>query len=97
MYFELTNIAETNHRKRRRRASQLSPDSPAQAGTFKGTLQRARKTGIGLEDMLHALHKILVIPVFTAHPTGGGAADCPMEAAAHRRITGRTRSVAAFR
>ena len=69
MYFELTNIAETNHRKRRRRASQLSPDGPAQAGTFKGTLQRARKSGIGVEDMLGALRTILVIPVFTAHPT----------------------------
>ena len=69
MYFELTNIAETNHRKRRRRASQLYPDSPAQAGTFKGTLQRARKTGVGFEDLLDALRKILVIPVFTAHPT----------------------------
>ena len=36
IYFELTNLAETNHRKRRRRASQLSPDSPAQAGTVQG-------------------------------------------------------------
>ena len=69
IYFELTNLAETNHRKRRRRASQLSPESPAQAGTFKGTLQRARKTGIDLEDMLRVLQQILVIPVFTAHPT----------------------------
>src|SRR5438309_4243234 len=69
IYFELTNLAETNHRKRRRRASQLSPESPAQAGTFKGTLQRARKTGIALEDMLRVLQQILVIPVFTAHPT----------------------------
>src|SRR5262249_51144334 len=39
MYFELTNLAETNHRKRRRRAMQLSNTEP-QAGTFKGTLLR---------------------------------------------------------
>src|ERR1043165_6213654 len=45
IYFELTNLAETNHRKRRRRSSQLSPGSPAQPGTFKGTLQRVRKAG----------------------------------------------------
>jgi len=69
IYFELTNLAETNHRKRRRRASQLSPDSPPQPGTMKGTLQRARKAGIGLDDVLRVLRQILVIPVFTAHPT----------------------------
>jgi phosphoenolpyruvate carboxylase len=68
MYFELTNLAETNHRKRRRRATQLSHDAP-QAGTFKGTLERVRASGFTLDDMLRALKKILVIPVFTAHPT----------------------------
>src|SRR6266446_3068639 len=39
MYFELTNLAETNHRKRRRRASELAFDQP-QPGTFRGTLLR---------------------------------------------------------
>ncbi len=35
-YFELTNLAETNHRKRRRRAAQLSLDLPPQPGSFRG-------------------------------------------------------------
>jgi phosphoenolpyruvate carboxylase len=69
MYFELTNLAETNHRKRRRRAASLSPDIPPQPGTFKGTLRRVRDAGIDLEGMLRALDLIRVIPVFTAHPT----------------------------
>src|SRR3954469_5349266 len=41
-YFELTNLAETNHRKRRRRASQLNPNAGIQPGTFHGTLQRLK-------------------------------------------------------
>jgi phosphoenolpyruvate carboxylase len=69
MYFELTNLAETNHRKRRRRAAQVSTNIPAQPGTFKGTLRRIRKSGVGFHDMLRALEAVLVIPVFTAHPT----------------------------
>src|SRR4051812_11340426 len=32
IYFELTNLAETNHRNRRRRAAQLSPALPSQPG-----------------------------------------------------------------
>src|SRR6185369_10141181 len=61
-------LAETNHRKRRRRAAQLSP-GPPQPGTFRGTLLRIRDAGVGLEDTLEALKRIRVIAVFTAHPT----------------------------
>ena len=69
MYFELTNLAETNHRRRRRRATQLSSDIPPQPGTFKGTLLRIRNAGVNLEGALGALGQVQVIPVFTAHPT----------------------------
>jgi phosphoenolpyruvate carboxylase len=69
MYFELTNLAETNHRKRRRRVSHLSSDSVPQPGTFRGTLLRIRDSGIGLDSVLQALDRIRVVPVFTAHPT----------------------------
>ena len=68
-YFELTNLAETNHRKRRRRASQLNPDSGVQPGTFHGTLRRLKDAGIPLESVLQTLRRIEVTPVFTAHPT----------------------------
>jgi phosphoenolpyruvate carboxylase len=42
IYFELTNLAETNHRKRRRRAAKLHPEQPPLAGSFRGTLLRMR-------------------------------------------------------
>jgi phosphoenolpyruvate carboxylase len=70
-YFELTNLAETNHRKRRRRAAQLL-EAPPQPGTFKGTLFRTRDAGIRFEEVWDALLGIHVTPVFTAHPTEVG-------------------------
>jgi len=69
IYFELTNLAETNHRKRRRRAAQTSTELLAQPGSFLGTLRRMRDAGITQEQALEWLAKIEVILVFTAHPT----------------------------
>ena len=69
IYFELTNLAETNHRKRRRRAAQTSPELLAQPGSFLGTLRRMRDAGITQQQALEWLTKIEVILVFTAHPT----------------------------
>ncbi|HEY1463206.1 MAG TPA: phosphoenolpyruvate carboxylase [Terriglobales bacterium] len=69
IYFELTNLAETNHRKRRRRAAKLHKDQPPLAGSFRGTLLRMKKAGMSVEDVLAALKNVSVIPVFTAHPT----------------------------
>jgi len=69
IYFELTNLAETNHRKRRRRAAQASPELLAQPGSFLGTLRRMRDAGITRQQALEWLAMIEVILVFTAHPT----------------------------
>ncbi|HJP92539.1 MAG TPA: phosphoenolpyruvate carboxylase [Pyrinomonadaceae bacterium] len=69
IYFELTNLAETNHRKRRRRAAQTSPELLAQPGSFLGTLRRMRDAGITDAEALEWLAKIEIILVFTAHPT----------------------------
>jgi len=69
IYFELTNLAETNHRKRRRRAAQTSPELLAQPGSSLGTLRRMRAAGITQQQALEWLRKIEVILVFTAHPT----------------------------
>ena len=68
-YFELTNLAETNHRKRRRRAGKLDRDSAPLPGSFRGTLSRMKQSGISGEDALAALGQIRITPVFTAHPT----------------------------
>jgi phosphoenolpyruvate carboxylase len=69
IYFELTNLAETNHRKRRRRAAQTSPERLAQPGSFLGTLRRMRASGIEKQQALDWLRQIEVALVFTAHPT----------------------------
>jgi phosphoenolpyruvate carboxylase len=69
IYFELANLAETNHRKRRRRARQLDRQSSPLPGSFHGTLARMKKAGISAEGTLAALRQITVTPVFTAHPT----------------------------
>jgi phosphoenolpyruvate carboxylase len=68
-YFELTNLAETNHRKRRRRAGKLDREHPPLPGSFRGTLVRMKESGISAEDALAAIGQIAITPVFTAHPT----------------------------
>ena len=67
-YFELINLAEANHRKRRLRASRALAEK-AQPGSFQGTLERLKRNGVGVEEALEWLGKVLVIPTFTAHPT----------------------------
>jgi phosphoenolpyruvate carboxylase len=68
-YFELTNLAETNHRKRRRRASRLEALRPPLPGSIRGTLIRMRDAGVPFEKALELLQQVTVTPVFTAHPT----------------------------
>jgi phosphoenolpyruvate carboxylase len=68
-YFELTNLAETNHRKRRRRAGKLDREHAPLPGSFRGTLARMKEAGISAENALEALNQIAITPVFTAHPT----------------------------
>src|SRR6266545_1187222 len=69
IYFELTNLAETNHRKRRRRAARLQAGRSPAEGSFRGTLARLRSAGLASGTVLEALRKVKVTPVFTAHPT----------------------------
>ena len=68
-FFELTNLAETNHRMRRHRATQLSPDAPVKPGSLLGTLMRMRDRGITADRALEWLRQVEIMPVFTAHPT----------------------------
>jgi phosphoenolpyruvate carboxylase len=71
-YFELINLAETNHRKRRRLSHQLregASSSTVVRGDLRGTLRRMREAGIGAKAAYELLSRICVIPVFTAHPT----------------------------
>jgi phosphoenolpyruvate carboxylase len=71
-YFELINLAETNHRKRRRLAHQLKESSGGESmlrGDLRGTLRRLKEAGVSAEEAHALLRRICVYPVFTAHPT----------------------------
>jgi phosphoenolpyruvate carboxylase len=68
-YFELINLAETNHRKRRRLSLQLSGGAEVQRGSLRGTLQEMKRVGITANEALDWLRRIFIVPVFTAHPT----------------------------
>jgi phosphoenolpyruvate carboxylase len=68
-YFELINLAETNHRKRRRRAAMLGNTEHIQRGSLRGTLRRLREAGYTRDSALELIARICIIPVFTAHPT----------------------------
>jgi phosphoenolpyruvate carboxylase len=68
-YFELINLAETNHRKRRRIALRLSGGAARQRGSLAGTLCEMRRVGISAEEAMDWLRRVLIVPVFTAHPT----------------------------
>jgi phosphoenolpyruvate carboxylase len=68
-YFELINLAETNHRKRRRRSALLDAAAAPQRGSLRGTLRRLRSAGLSREDALALLARVCITPVFTAHPT----------------------------
>jgi phosphoenolpyruvate carboxylase len=68
-YFELINLAETNHRKRRRIALRLTGGAGRQRGSLAGTLCEMRRVGISAEEALEWLKRVLIVPVFTAHPT----------------------------
>ena len=70
IYFELTNLAETNHRKRRRRAALALADAPAAAGLHpRDACAACAPPGMTFETALELLGQVSVVPVFTAHPT----------------------------
>ncbi|HJV35137.1 phosphoenolpyruvate carboxylase, partial [Geomonas sp.] len=68
-YFELANLAETNHRKRRLQSTRLSSGTADKPGSIRGTLTRMKEAGISGADALAYLGEVEVTPVFTAHPT----------------------------
>ncbi len=67
-FFELTNLAETNHRKRRSRAHRVAGE-PAKTGSLRATLQRMHDKGIDAQQAMEWLRQVDIRPVFTAHPT----------------------------
>src|SRR6185369_13935548 len=64
-FFELTNLAETNHRKRRSRAH-LVAEAACKPGSLRATFQRMHAVGISAQQALAWLGRVQVVPVFTA-------------------------------
>jgi phosphoenolpyruvate carboxylase len=67
-FFFLANVAENHHRVRRRREHARAGDPP-QPDSVAGTLDRLRREGVSPEAIAALLPRLLVQPVFTAHPT----------------------------
>src|SRR5580693_3151985 len=59
-YFELINLAETNHRKRRRLSSQLHPDAEPQRGSLRGALRQLKLAGISADEARALLDRICI-------------------------------------
>ncbi len=69
-YFELINLAETNHRKRRRLAGSLDAEAQnVQRGSLRGALRQLKLAGIDAAEAHALLGRVCISPVFTAHPT----------------------------
>lgn len=67
-YFQVVNIAERVQRIRRRRDYQIAGAKPQPDGLH-DVLRRLKEAGVGIAEILSALPRIDVEPVFTAHPT----------------------------
>lgn len=69
VYFHLINIAEQNHRIRRRREYQLQADTSAQPGSIELAVQSLKDNQISSDHIQNVLNKISLELVITAHPT----------------------------
>jgi len=69
LYFQLVNLAEQNHRIRRKREYERSSGSVPQRGSLRRALLQMRESGVGPEEMQSLIHMLGVELVLTAHPT----------------------------
>ena len=76
IYFELTNLAETNHRKRRRRAAHLLASRTPVDGSFRGTLARMKSAGVSARAVVHQPLKAPVQESFPSISALGFRALC---------------------
>lgn len=69
VYFQLVNIAEQNHRIRRKRDYERSAGETVQPGSIESAVQDLKERGIGIDDVQSILQGISLELVMTAHPT----------------------------
>lgn len=67
LYFQLINLAEDNHRVRRRRAHEREGEFGPR--DIEGTIADLARSGVDAEEMGTLLNRLDVEPVMTAHPT----------------------------
>ncbi|WP_394219395.1 phosphoenolpyruvate carboxylase [Halobacillus trueperi] len=69
IYFHLVNIAEQNHRIRRRREYQLREDHGAQPFSLESAVQNLKNNDFSKDDIQEVLDKLSLELIITAHPT----------------------------
>ncbi|MHA6481040.1 phosphoenolpyruvate carboxylase [Paenibacillus sp. strain BS8-2] len=69
IYFQLVNIAEQNHRIRRKRDYEVSAGEAVQRGSIESAIQDLKERNIAIEDVQDILSGISLELVMTAHPT----------------------------
>ncbi|MGM0881343.1 MAG: phosphoenolpyruvate carboxylase [Bacillota bacterium] len=69
IYFQLVNIAEQNHRIRRKRDYEVSAGEAVQRGSIENAVQDLKERGIAIGDVQDILGNISLELVMTAHPT----------------------------
>jgi phosphoenolpyruvate carboxylase len=69
MYFHLINIAEQNHRIRRRRQYHLEDDSIVQPDSIESAILSLKENSINEDMIQEVLNKLSLELVITAHPT----------------------------
>jgi len=83
IYFQLVNIAEENHRLRRKRHYESLPGFHPQRGSIEDVLHRLRQAGVPLRKLADQIQRLAITLVLTAHPT---QALPPTVLVKHRRI-----------
>ncbi|MDF2855987.1 MAG: phosphoenolpyruvate carboxylase, partial [Neobacillus sp.] len=69
VYFHLINVAEQNHRIRRRRQYHLEDDTIVQPDSIESAVLSLKDNHIDVESIQHALNTLSLELVITAHPT----------------------------
>jgi phosphoenolpyruvate carboxylase len=69
IYFQLSNIAEQNHRIHRRRLYRIDLKARPQIGSIEDCIEAFKSQNIPAAAVQEAIYSLSIIPVFTAHPT----------------------------